>query len=62
MSQKDDVKKYWLEMYQQDKIGTIAKLSQAMQHEAWLREWKKVHGNAPRIKPITKKLMERKLK
>jgi len=46
----DNMKKYWLEKYKEDKIGTIAKLSQAMQHMAWLREWQRVHGNEPRIK------------
>ena len=59
---KEDVKKYWLEMYREDKIGTIAKLSQAMQHMAWLREWQRVHGDAPRIKPITKKVNGEKVK
>lgn len=59
---KEEVKKYWLEMYREDKIGTIAKLSQAMQHMAWLREWQRVHGDAPRIKPITKKVNGKKVK
>lgn len=59
---KEEVKKYWLEMYQKDKIGTIAKLSQAMQHMAWLREWKRVHGYQSRIKPITKKVDGKKVK
>lgn len=59
---KEDVKKYWLERYKEDKIGTIAKLSQAMQHMAWLREWKRVHGHEARIKPITKKVNGEKVK
>lgn len=59
---EEDVKKYWLEMYREDKIGTIAKLSQAMQHMAWLREWKRVNGNKPRIKPITQKVNGEKVK
>jgi len=59
---KEEVKKYWLEMYREDKIGTIAKLSQAMQHMAWLREWQRVHGDASRIKPITKKVNGEKVK
>lgn len=58
----EEIKKYWLEMYREDKIGTIAKLSQAMQHMAWLREWKRVHGREPRIKPITEKINGEKVK
>ena len=59
---KDKVKSYWLQRYKGDKIGTIAKLSQAMQHMAWLREWKRVHGDEPRIKPITQKVNGEKVK
>ena len=58
----NEVEKYWIERYQQDKIGTIAALSQAMQHMAWLREWKRIHGDSPRIKPITKKVNGEKVK
>jgi len=57
-----DVEKFWLERYKEDKIGTIAKLSQAMQHMAWLREWQRVHGDEPRIKPITEKVNGEKVK
>ena len=57
-----DIKKFWMERYQEDKIGTIAKLSQAMQHMAWLREWQRVHGDEKRIKPITKKVDGEKVK
>lgn len=52
----EKVKQYWIEKYKQDKIGTVAKLSQAMQHMSWLREWQRTHGDSPRIKPITKKV------
>lgn len=58
----ENMKKYWLERYKEDKIGTIAKLSQAMQHMAWLREWQRVHGDEPRIKPITQKVNGEKVK
>jgi len=46
----EDIKNYWLEKYKEDKIGTIAKLSQAMQHMAWLREWQRMNGDNPRTK------------
>ena len=58
----EELEKYWLEKYQQDKVGTIAKLSQAMQHMAWLREWQRIHGDSPRIKPITEKVNGEKKK
>lgn len=59
---KSNLEKYWLEQYSKDKIGTIAKLSQAMQHGAWLSQWQRIHGNSPRIKPITKKVNGEKVK
>lgn len=62
LSGKSEVEKYWLEQYRKDKVGTIAKLSQAMQHGAWLREWQRIHGEKPRIKPITKKVNGEKVK
>lgn len=57
----ENVKEYWLSKYKEDKIGTIAKLSQAMQHMAWLREWQRMNGNKPRIKPITEKVNGEKI-
>ena len=60
--EQDKIEEDWLNQYSQDKIGTIAKLSQAMQHGAWLREWQRVHGDEPRIKPITQKVKGEKVK
>lgn len=57
-----ELNEYWIEKYKEDKVGTIAKLSQAMQHMAWLREWRRVHGREPRIKPITEKINGEKVK
>jgi len=62
MAGENAVERYWLEQYRKDKVGTIAKLSQAMQHGAWLREWQRIHGEKPRIKPITKKVNGEKVK
>lgn len=59
---KEDLKQYWFKKYGEDKIGTIAKLSQAMQHESWLREWQRIHEDEPRIKPITQKVNGEKVK
>ena len=59
---KSAVEKYWLEQYSKDKIGTIAKLSQAMQHASWLEGWQEIHGTEPRIKPIIKKVNGEKVK
>lgn len=59
---REKMKEFWLGKYQQDKVGTVARVSQAMQHGAWLREWQRVHGNAPRIKPITEKVNGEKVK
>ena len=60
--EQEKIKEYWLKQYSKDKIGTIAKLSQAMQHGAWLREWQRIHGDEPRIKPITQKVNGEKVK
>lgn len=59
---QEKIKEFWLKQYSKDKIGTIAKLSQAMQHGAWLREWQRIHGDEPRIKPITQKINGEKVK
>lgn len=58
----ENMKNYWLQQYKEDKVGTIARLSQAMQHMAWLREWQRIHGDEPRIKPITQKVNGEKVK
>lgn len=60
--EQEKIKEYWLKQYSKDKIGTIAKLSQAMQHGAWLREWQRIHGDEPRVKPITQKVNGEKVK
>jgi len=59
---KEKIEDFWISKYQKDKIGTIAQASQAMQHGAWLREWQRVHGDEPRIKPITEKVNGEKVK
>ena len=59
---KEKIEDFWISKYQKDKIGTIAQASQAMQHGALLREWQRVHGDEPRIKPITEKVNGEKVK
>lgn len=59
---REKIEDFWISKYQKNKIGTIAQASQAMQHGAWLREWQRVHGDEPRIKPITEKVNGEKVK